>query len=58
VIFDYGIFTPGCRWADLSDMHRLQMQIDLRMPHLEGDRLFVDWTTTMTKLRAIAKAMK
>jgi hypothetical protein len=58
VIFDYGIVTPGCRWADLSDMRRLQVQIDFRMPHLEGDRLFPDWTAAMTKLRTIAKAIK
>jgi hypothetical protein len=38
-LFDYGIFTPGCRWTDLADLQRLQMKIDLRMPHLAGDRL-------------------
>jgi hypothetical protein len=34
ILFDYGIFTPGCRWADLADLQRLQMTIELRMPHL------------------------
>ena len=39
IVFDYGIFTPGCRWVDLADLQRLQTKIDLRMPHLAGDRL-------------------
>jgi hypothetical protein len=39
ILFDYGIFTPGCRWIDLADLQRLQMKIDLRMPHLAGDRV-------------------
>src|SRR5499427_8790560 len=39
ILFDYGIFTPGCRWNDLADLQRLQTKIDLRMPHLAGDRL-------------------
>jgi hypothetical protein len=32
-------------------MQRLQMRIDLRMPHLTGDSLFADWNGVMTKLR-------
>ena len=39
ILFDYGVFSPGCRWMDLADLRRLQMKIDLRMPHLAGDRL-------------------
>jgi hypothetical protein len=39
ILLDYGIFTPGCRWIDLADLQRLQMKIDLRMPHLAGERL-------------------
>jgi hypothetical protein len=42
ILFDYGIFTPGCRWIDLAELQRLQMRIDLRMPHLAGDRLVLD----------------
>src|SRR5262245_28553699 len=37
IVFDYGIFTPGCRWIDLADLQRLQTKIDLRMPHLAGE---------------------
>jgi hypothetical protein len=39
ILSDYGIFTPGCRWIDLADMQRLEMRIDLRVPHLSGRRL-------------------
>jgi hypothetical protein len=42
ILFDYGIFSPGCRWIDLADLQRLQMKIDLRMPHLASDRLVLD----------------
>src|SRR5262249_342952 len=30
ILFDYGIFTPRCRRADLADMRRLQINIELR----------------------------
>jgi len=36
IVFDYGIFTPGCRSIDLADFKRLRMEIDLRVPHLAG----------------------
>jgi hypothetical protein len=58
ILFDYGIFTPRCRRADLADMRRLQMNIDSRMPHLSGDRLFPDWSTIFAKLREAASAIK
>jgi hypothetical protein len=28
ISFDYGIFTPACRRADLADMRRLQLKLD------------------------------
>jgi hypothetical protein len=58
IAFDYGIFTPACRRADLADMKRLDLKIDLRMAHLSGDRLFPDWKDARAKLRAIAGAIK
>jgi hypothetical protein len=58
IVFDYGIFTPACRRADLADMKRLDLKIDLRMAHLSGDRLFPDWKHATAKLRAIAGAIK
>src|SRR5262249_48305260 len=58
IVFDYGIFTPACRRADLADMKRLDLKIDLRMPHLSGDRLFPGWKHATAKLRAIAGAIK
>jgi len=58
IVFDYGIFTPACRRADLSDMKRLSLKIDLRMAHLSGDRLFPDWKDATAKLRAIVGTIK
>ena len=51
ILFDYGIFTPRCRWIDLADLKRLQMKIDLRMPHLAGRPLVPDWNDLMTNSR-------
>jgi hypothetical protein len=50
ILFDYGIFSPRCRRADLVDVNRLGMAIDLRMPHLTGDRLFPDWDGGLKRL--------
>jgi hypothetical protein len=58
ILFDYGIFTPACRWADIADMKRLQVTIDLRMPHLSGDRLPPSWDGVVTRLRSAANAIK
>jgi hypothetical protein len=58
ILFDYGIFTPGCRRADLADMRRLQVNIPSRMPHLADDRLFADWNGIVAKLGAAANALK
>jgi hypothetical protein len=58
IAFDYGIFTPACRQADLADMKHLNLKIDLRMAHLTGDRLFPDWKDATAKLRAIVAAIK
>jgi hypothetical protein len=53
IAFDYGTLTPACRRADLADMKRLDLKIDLRMAHLSGNRLFPDWKNATAKLRAI-----
>lgn len=50
ILFDYGVFSPGCRRADLADVHRLGMTIDTRMPHLVGDRIFPDWDGVKARL--------
>src|SRR5262249_36965481 len=55
ILFDYGVFSPGCRRVDLAEFKQLDMQIDLRMPHLTG-RTFADWDTAMKRLRAAAIA--
>jgi hypothetical protein len=58
IVFEYGLFSPACRRADLADMKQLDLKIDLRMPHLSGDRLFPDWADAVAKLRAAATALK
>jgi hypothetical protein len=57
IVFDFGLFFPACRRADLADMKRLEVKIDLRVPHLSGDRLFPDWDEARTKLRASVTVM-
>jgi hypothetical protein len=68
IISDYGLFTPRCRWADISDIEKLKMQIDGRMVPLSGEgpvswvvrrpTLFPSWAESMAKLRAAASAIK
>ena len=56
ILFDYGIFSPGCRRADLADMKQLDLKIDQRMPHLSGDRLFPDWDDVLVRRRSATAA--
>jgi hypothetical protein len=58
IVFDYGIFTPGCRLADLADTKRLDLKIDQRMAHLSGDNVFPSWNGAIAKLRAVAAEIK
>src|SRR5262245_11553409 len=58
IIFDYGIFTPRCRWADISDIKKLKMQIDARAVPLSGEGVFPNWEASVAKLRAAASAIK
>jgi hypothetical protein len=56
ILFDYGIFSPRCRRADLAEFERLDMKIELRMWPLTGDRLFVDWEGAVARLREVGAA--
>src|SRR5207253_7419744 len=58
ITFDYGLFAPRCRWADISDVKKLKMQIDTRRVPLSGEGLFPNWEASITKLRAAASAIK
>jgi hypothetical protein len=58
IIFDYGLFTSRCRWADISDVKKLEMQIDARAVPLSGEGLFPNWEASVAKLRAAASAIK
>jgi hypothetical protein len=56
IISDYGLFTPRCRWADISDIKKLKMQVggvrsEARVIPLSGEGLF-------PQLRAAASAIK
>jgi len=58
ILFDFGIFSPACRRADLADLKQLGLKIDLRMPHLAGDRLLPDWNNAGARLRAAIDAIR
>ncbi|MFL5030907.1 MAG: hypothetical protein ACJ8E1_13620, partial [Xanthobacteraceae bacterium] len=58
IVFDYGIFSPACRRADLADLKELDLKIDLRRPHLAGDRLFPDWNDAVARLRTAVDAIR
>jgi hypothetical protein len=60
IVFDYGLFTPRCRWADISDIKKLEMRIDARAAPLsgEGEGLFPNWEGSVAKLRAAVSAIK
>jgi hypothetical protein len=55
ITFGYGIFSPGCRRADLIDFKQLDMKIDLRMPHLKGGRTFVDWDGAVARFLEVGR---
>ena len=57
ISFDYGLFSPACRYADLRDFKQLDLRIDLRVPHLQGDRWFPDWDHAVAKLQKAANAI-
>jgi hypothetical protein len=54
IVFDYGLFSPGCRRVDLADMKRLDLRIDLRMPHLTVGPRLPDWRVAAATLRGAA----
>jgi hypothetical protein len=58
IISDYGLFTSRCRWADISDIKKFEMQIDARVVPLSGEGLFPNWEASMAKLGAAVRAIK
>ncbi|MFL5097721.1 MAG: hypothetical protein ACJ8ES_20635 [Xanthobacteraceae bacterium] len=58
ILFDYGLFSPACRRADLADLKQLDLKIDQRMPHLMDDRLLPDWNGVVARLRAALNAIR
>jgi hypothetical protein len=58
IVFDYGIFSPRCRSADLADMRQLDLRINVPMRRVTGDRLLPDWKIALATLTAAASAVK
>jgi hypothetical protein len=58
ILFDYGIFSPRCRSADLADMRQLDLRINVPMRRVTGDRLLPDWRSAWATLTAAASAVK
>jgi hypothetical protein len=52
ILFDYGIFSPGCRRIDLAELKGF---IDRPMP--TGERIFVDRAGAVARLRDAAMAI-
>ena len=46
IVFDYGVFSPGCRRIDLAELRQL---IERRAP--KDERIFVDWAGAIARLR-------
>jgi hypothetical protein len=58
IVFDYGIFSPACRRADLADLKRLDLRVDRRSPHLAGGRVFPSRAEAVARLRAAVRAIR
>jgi hypothetical protein len=58
ISFDYGIFTPRCRSADLTDMRKLNLRINVPMRRVTGGRLLPDLKSALATLTAAASAIK
>jgi hypothetical protein len=52
IVFDYGIFSPGCRRLDLAELKQL---IERRAP--KDNRIFVDWDQAVARFRDVAIAV-
>jgi hypothetical protein len=57
IVFDYGISSSACWRNDLADLKQLDLKIDLRMPHLVGERMFPGWDAGVARLREAGVAM-
>jgi hypothetical protein len=58
IVFDYGIFSSRCRWADLADMRQLDLRVNLPMSRVTDGKLFPDWQSALATLTAAASAVK
>jgi hypothetical protein len=58
IVFDYGIFSPRCRSADLADLKQLDLRINVPMRRVTDGKLFPDWKSALATLTAAANAIK
>jgi hypothetical protein len=58
ILFDYGILSPRCRSADLADMRRLDLRINVPMRRVTGDSLLPDWKSALATVTAATSAVK
>ncbi len=58
IVFDYGIFSPQCRAADLADMRQLDLRIALSMRRVTAGNILPDWSSALATLTAAASAVK
>ena len=57
IVFEYGIFTPRCRSADLADLKPLDLRMNV--PSVRGgDHVLPDWKSAWATLTAAARAIK
>jgi hypothetical protein len=58
IVLDYGIFTPRCRAADLSDLRQLDLRISMPMIRATDGALFPGVKKALATLAAAAGAVK
>ena len=58
ILFDYGVFTPRCRRADLADIKALELHIDTPASRPSGGRLFPGAGDAIAKLWVAFSALK
>jgi hypothetical protein len=58
IVFDYGIFSPQCRAADLADMRQLDLRIAPSMRRVTAGNILPDWSSALATLTAAASAVK
>ena len=56
--FDYGIFSPACRWRDLADVKALGMTVSEASAQTPSTSGTLDWQRLRHKLRAVGASFR